>query len=415
MSLACSFVALWGGAPARRRLPAGAVMFLLAIPLHAETGREAWLRYSPQQIENIPAVLTTLNSSAIIYNARDEILKGIRGMTGKTLRVESGMPHERAIILSVPPEGAILRASAIAFRLPPDLPADAYRIKTVDGNITITASTDSGVLYGAFALLRKLALGQPVDEQSIPRTAIRWVNQWDRLDGSIERGYGGKSIFWDNGRVRTDLTRVREYARLLASLGINGGAINNVNADKRILSPEFLPQIASIANVLRPWGVATVISVDFASPKTIGGLDTFDPLDPRVAQWWKTKFDEIYGAIPDLGGVVMKADSEGQAGPSAYHRTHADAANVVARALAPHHGFIFYRGFVYDHHMDWNNPKNDRARAAFDNFVDLDGKFDANVVIQIKNGPIDFQVREPASPLFAALGHTNEAIELQIT
>ena len=181
------------------------------------------------------------------------------------------------------------------------------------------------------------------------------------------------------------------------------------------MSPELLPQIASIAAALRPWGVQTVISVDFGSPKTIGGLDTFDPLDPRVAAWWKAKVDELYAAVPDLGGVVMKADSEGQVGPSAYKRTHADAANVVARALKPHNGLIFYRGFVYDHHMDWNNPKNDRARAAYDNFVDLDGKFNDNVVIQIKNGPIDFQVREPASPLFAALEKTKQAVELQVT
>ena len=159
----------------------------------------------------------------------------------------------------------------------------------------------------------------------------------------------------------------------------------------------------------------TVVSIDFGSPQSIGGLDTFDPLDPRVATWWQAKVDELYAAIPDLGGVVMKADSEGRVGPSAYKRSHADAANVVARALKPHGGLIFYRGFVYDHHMDWNNPKNDRARAAYDNFIDLDGKFDDNVVIQIKNGPIDFQVREPASPLFGALEKTNEAIELQIT
>jgi alpha-glucuronidase len=388
----------------RRLQPASAATLLLALSLQAETGREAWLRYSPQHVEKIPFVLATLgDDSPRIANARDEILKGIRGMTGKTLRLESGMPKETAIILRT---------------LPGDQSPDAYSLKTDDGNITITGSSDRAVLYGAFAFLRKIALGQPInnlDEQQTPHTPIRWVNQWDRLDGSIERGYGGKSIFWDAGHARADLSRVREYARLLASLGINGCAINNVNADKRILSPEFFPQIASIAAALRPWGVATVISVDFGSPKTIGGLDTFDPLDPRVAQWWKTKFDELYAAIPDLAGVVMKADSEGQAGPSAYHRTHADAANVVARALAPHHGLIFYRGFVYDHHMDWNNPKNDRARAAYDNFVDLDGKFDNNVVIQIKNGPIDFQVREPASPLFAALEKTNKAIELQIT
>jgi alpha-glucuronidase len=379
-------------------------VLLIAIALHAETGRDAWLRYAPRRVEGLPAVLATIGDAPLIRTANEELIRGVRGMTGKTLRLESGMPRENAIVLRISDA--------------PGLPGDGYSLKTVhSGNLEytmVTASNDRGVLYGAFALLRKIALGEAInhlDEQQAPHAIVRWVNQWDRLDGSIERGYGGRSIFWPHA----DLARVGEYGRLLASLGINGCAINNVNADKRILSPEILPQIASIADALRPWGVQTVVSVDFGSPKTIGGLDTFDPLDPRVAAWWKTKIDELYAAVPDLGGVVMKADSEGQAGPSAYKRTHADAANVVARALKSHGGLIFYRGFVYDHHMDWNNPKNDRARAAYDNFVDLDGKFDDNVVIQIKNGPIDFQVREPASPLFAALEKTNQALELQIT
>src|SRR6185312_903552 len=280
------------------------------------------------------------------------------------------------------------------------------------------AGNDHGVLYGTFALLRKIALGEPIrdlDETQTPYAPVRWVNQWDNLNGTIERGYGGRSIFFDDNNVRTDLSRASDYARLLASLGINGCAINNVNADPRILTPEFLPQLARIAAAFRPWGVRLVLSVDFGSPKTVGGLDTFDPLNTHVADWWKKKADEIYRAIPDLGGFVMKADSEGRVGPSAYGRTHADAANVVARALKPHGGLIFYRGFVYDHHMDWRNLKNDRARAAYDNFYKLDGDFDDNVVIQIKNGPIDFQVREPASPLFGTLEKTNQAIELQIT
>lgn len=378
------------------------LVFLLAIALHAETGRDAWLRYSPQTVENLPAVIAITSNSPLLITAQDELVRGVREMTGKTLRMESGTPSEKAIIL---------RTRGVSA-------PDAYWLKTEKSGIVVTGDSDRGVLYGAFALLRKISLGQSItslDEHDAPRAPIRWINQWDRLDGTIERGYGGRSIFWDAGHVRADLSRVREYGRLLASLGINGCAINNVNADKRILSPEFLPQIASIAAALRPWGVQAVISVDFGSPKTIGGLDSFDPLDPRVAAWWKTKIDELYDAVPDLGGVVMKADSEDQVGPSAYKRTHADAANVVARALKPHGGLIFYRGFVYDHHMDWNNPKNDRARAAYDNFVDLDGKFDDNVVIQIKNGPIDFQVREPASPLFGALEKTRQAIELQIT
>jgi len=388
-------------------------VFLLAIALHAETGRDAWLRYSSQSAIDIPAVLSAIGSSPLINNARDEVLRGIRGMAGKTLRIESGMPNENAIVLG----------TLAAFPdLSANLPADAYWLKTVhSGSVDytiVTGANDRGVLYGSFALLRKMALGRSLgnlDEKQTPSAPIRWVNQWDRLDGSIERGYGGRSIFWEGGHVRADLSRVADYGRLMASLGINGCDINNVNADKRILSPEFFPQIAAIAAALRPWGVQTVISVDFGSPKSIGGFDTFDPLDPRVAAWWKEKIDQLYAAVPDLGGVVMKADSEGQAGPSAYKRTHVDAANVVARALKPHGGLIFYRGFVYDHHMDWNNPKNDRARAAYDNFVDLDGGFDDNVVIQIKTGPIDFQVREPASPLFATLEKTNQAIELQIT
>jgi len=273
-------------------------------------------------------------------------------------------------------------------------------------------------LYGAFALLRKIAVGESlasIDQKDAPYAPIRWVNEWNNIDGSIERGYGGRSIFWDGGHIREDLSRVNEYGRLLASLGINGISINNVNANPLVLSAEFVPQVARVADVLRPWGIRLALAIDFGSPQTLGKLPTYDPLDPAVIAWWKARADDLYKAIPDFGGFVLKADSEGRVGPTAIGRTHADAANVVARALAPHGGVIFYRGFVYDHHMDWNNPKNDRARAAYDNFHPLDGQFDANAIVQIKHGPIDFQVREPSSPLFGALERTNQAIELQIT
>jgi len=303
-----------------------------------------------------------------------------------------------------------------------DLPADGFRLKTVrqgSARYTVVAGgTERGILYGVFALLRMIALEQPVDsldETEVPYAPIRWVNHWDNLDGSIERGYGGRSIFWNNGHARAELSRVSDYGRLLASIGVNACSINNVNADPGILAAEMLPEIARIAAAFRPWGVRVAISVDFGSPQTLGKLDTFDPLDPRVARWWSAKVDELYRAVPDLAGIIMKADSEGRVGPSAYGRTHADAANVVARALKPHGGLLFYRGFVYDHQMDWRNPKNDRARAADDNFRPLDGKFEPNAVVEIKNGPIDFQVREPASPLFGTLEKTNQAIELQIT
>ena len=354
----------------------------------AESGHDAWLRYSPT---GSAPVITVVGNSALLESARQELMRGFR------------TPTAQAIVLG-----------GTAAKLKPD----GYELKTVGGKIVITGADDRGVLYGAFALLRKVALGESVaklDEQSEPRVPVRWVNHWDNLDGSIERGYGGRSIFWDKGTARPDLTRVNDYGRMLASLGINGASINNVNVNPRILAPDFLPEIVRIANTLRPWGVRTVLSVDFGSPQKVGGLDTFDPLDPEVIAWWAAKTDEIYRAVPDLGGFIVKADSEGRVGPSVYARTHADAANVVARALKPHGGLIFYRGFVYDNKMDWRNLKNDRARAADDNFRALDGKFDNNVVIQIKNGPIDFQVREPVSPLFGTLAKTKEAIELQIT
>src|ERR1017187_5415441 len=400
-----------------------ALTLVAAGTLHGETGRDAWLRYAP--IENpayreaMPAVVASFGSSVMIQRAREEWIRGLRGMLGRTPRIESRMPGESAVLLGTLDE---LRRAAPQLQLTGDLAPDGYWLKTASTGgiryLVVTAANDRGVLYGAFALLRKIGLEEPVagmDEKSSPYAPVRWINQWDNLDGSIERGYGGRSIFWESGHVRDDLRRAGEYGRLLASLGINGCSINNVNADRRLLTPDYIPQVARIAGALRPWGVQVALSVDFGSPKTLGGLETFDPLDAGVAAWWKARVDELYAAIPDLAGFVMKADSEGRVGPSAYGRTHADAANVVARALKPHGGLFFYRGFVYNNRMDWRDLKNDRGRAAYDNFKDLDGKFDDNVIIQIKNGPIDFQVREPASPLFGALEKTNQAIELQVT
>jgi alpha-glucuronidase len=360
-----------------------------------------------------------LSDSAVIQSTRDELIRGVRGMTGRTLRIETGIPAEDAIVLGTLP--AVQHAFPES-RIAASLGEDGYLLRTVRAGplrrVLIAGQNDRGVLYGTFALLRKIGSGQPVgelDEQESPYAPIRWVNQWDNLDGSIERGYGGRSIFWEAQHARSNLSRVTDYGRMLASLGINGCSVNNVNANPRILAPGFLPEVVRIADTFRPWGVHVVLAVDFASPKSLGGLDSFDPLDPRVAAWWEAKAAEVYRAIPDLGGFVMKADSEGRAGPSAYGRTPADAANVVARALKPHGGVLLYRAFVYDHHMDWRNPKNDRARAAYDIFHPLDGRFEDNVVIQIKNGPIDFQVREPVSPLFGGLAKTRRALELQIT
>lgn len=399
-----------------------ALLLFTVAPVLAETGADAWLRYArldpnlASTYEALPASTTVLGNSMVLASAQKELVLGVRGMLGRILRIQSGQPSEAAIVI-----GTLEQVRRLGYVLPA-LEGDAYSLTsgTLQGKnvIVIAGNSDRGSLYGTFAFLRKIAQGQSVtvlNEVERPSAPVRWVNQWDNLDGSIERGYGGRSIFFDNRRVRADLSRVSEYARLLASVGINGCTVSNVNADIHILDPDFIPQLARIAETFRPFGVQLSVAVNVSMPKQVGGLDTFDPLDKRVAEWWQKKFDEVYQQVPDLAGVVVKADSEGQLGPSVYGRNPADAANVIARALKPHGGLVFYRAFVYNHHLDWNDFKADRARAAYDIFHPLDGKFDDNVIVQIKHGPIDFQVREPASPLFGGLEKTNQAIELQIT
>ena len=395
-----------------------------AYPVLAESS-QAWLRYArldkPERAKfaSLPAVVAALGDSPLLNTAQAELIRGVNGMLGHTLRAEKELPREKAIVLGTM---ASIRTVAPRLQSHGDLGDEGFWLTTEEIRgfpcLIVTAASPRGVLYGVFALLSKMARGEDVasvNEVQQPYAPLRWVDQWDNLDGSIERGYGGRSIFFDNGKVRTDLTRVSEYARLLASIGINGCAINNVNADSRLLTEEYLLQVARIADAFRGWGIRIAISVDLSSPKAIGGLATFDPLDPHLLTWWREKADAIYRRIPDFGGFVVKADSEGRPGPSAYGRTPADAANMLARALKPHGGIVFYRAFVYDHHLNWQDPKADRARAAYDIFHPLDGKFDDNVIIQIKHGPIDFQVREPVSPLFGGLPHTNVAMELQIT
>ncbi|MGA8313842.1 MAG: alpha-glucuronidase family glycosyl hydrolase [Terriglobales bacterium] len=391
---------------------------------HAGTGGDAWLRYAPLEstvrakYESLPSNVVLLGDSVVLRSAQGEMIRGITAMTGRAPDVEKDF-QKTAIIL-----GTLDEIYAVLPKLVPPRPLGsddfwlvAAQVRGFDCLI-VTSPTDRGVLYGVFSFLRKVALGEnlaALNELQQPHTPIRWVDQWDNLNGTIERGYAGPSIFFEKGSVRAELTRAGEYARLLASVGITGCTVNNVNADPRIIDGSFLPQLARIADAFRPWGVQLAVSVDLSSPKILGNLDSFDPLDPRVIEWWRAKVDKIYQQIPDFGGFVVKADSEGRAGPSSYGRTPADAANVIARALKPHGGILFYRAFVYDHHLDWRNPKNDRARAAYDTFHPLDGKFDDNVIVQIKYGPIDFQAREPVSPLFSGMEKTNQGIELQIT
>ncbi len=401
-----------------------ALSFLSTVPgVHAETGEEGWLRYAPlparaaQQYKTIPHRIVVTSQSAVVHSAANELARGLHSLLGENLQIVSTLPGEDAFILGTPAE---IRQLVPDWQPPSPIAGEGFSLAqfAVQGHNdwVLAGGMDRGELYGVFHILEQLAQQKPLARDTeAPSSPIRWVNQWDNFDGSIERGYAGRSIFFDAGHVRSDLTRVSEYGRLLASVGLNGATVNNVNSNLHTLDPEMIRELARIADAFRPWGVRMSLAVDLSSPQAVGHLSTFDPLDPGVAAWWRKKVDEIYTAIPDFGGFVIKADSEGRVGPSKYGRTPAQAANTVARALRPHGGVVLYRGFVYNNHLDWNDLKADRARAGYDNFRALDGSFDRNVVIQIKHGPIDFQVREPVSPLFAALRHTNQAIELQIT
>lgn len=386
----------------------------------AQTPDPAWLRYEglKKSATGTPNLIAIVGHSPVLFSAGHELVRALGTRPAQSGRAAS-LPAKDAFFLGTLKD---IRPYFPNLKPPHPLGSDGFWLKTVQRNgrtyWVIAGGNDRGVLYGTFALLRKLAQKQDVSHLDLvesPSAPIRWASDWDNLDGSIERGYAGRSIFFDGGKVRADLTRVNEYARLLASIGIDACSINNVNADPKILGADFIPQLARVAETFRPWGVRLAISVDLSAPKSVGGLSTFDPLDPQVAAWWKKTVDGIYSQIPDFAGFVIKADSEGRSGPSQYGRNAADAANVIARALKPHGGIMLYRAFVYNHHLDWNDPKADRAKAAFDYFTPLDGKFEDNVVLQIKNGPIDFQVREPASPLFGAMKQTSEAIELQVT
>lgn len=292
--------------------------------------------------------------------------------------------------------------------------------KDSEGRYHVRASREKGYLYGMFALYSLLRRGEDVGTPVVttPSQHIRMVDHWDNFDGSIERGYAGGSIFYENGHFRMDYQLIREYARLLCSIGINAISINNVNVhhlESFFIEDPALVEIRKIADIFGDYGIRLFLSINFAAPITVGRLETADPLDPTVQNWWKRTVDGIYDMIPDFAGFLVKADSEGEPGPFAYDRTHADGANMLARALAPHGGIVIWRCFVYNCQQSWRDRSLDRANAAYDIFSALDGSFDDNVALQIKNGPIDFQIREPVSPLFGALRKTNQILEFQIT
>ena len=300
---------------------------------------------------------------------------------------------------------------------------------------TITASNSIGLLYGAYELIRlqntdayntgsgnQQNFSKAIDETEKPQVGLRILNHWDNLDGSIERGYAGKSIFkWEEiklgkngkgGSISKSLhDRLITYARANASLGINGSVLNNVNASPKMMTAEYINKVKVIANILRPYGIRVYLSINFASPMALGYTKTADPLDKKVQQWWKKKAKEIYAAIPDFGGFLVKANSEGQPGPGDYHRTHAEGANMLADAVKPYGGIIMWRSFVYGA----NHKGEDRVKQAVSEFKGMDGKFRDNVILQSKNGPLDFQPREPYAPIFDNIKKTPQIAELQIT
>jgi alpha-glucuronidase len=386
----------------------------------AEDGYDLWLRYVPVQgaglARNRVAAhdLIPGGASPTIRAAQAELSRGLAGLLGTPPRVADAVTRPGAIIFGTP------RSSPLIAGLQLDLNGvgpEGYRIRSVSISgqpaTVIAANEDVGALYGAFHFLRLVQMRQPVDRLDVvsaPRLRHRILNHWDNLDRTIERGFAGASI-WDWHKLPDYLDpRYTDYARACASIGINGTVVTNVAANATSLTAPYIEKAAALAGVLRPYGIRLYLTARFSAPIQIGGLKTADPLDPQVQAWWRKKTDEIYARIPDFGGFLVKANSEGQPGPQDYERTHADGANMLADALAPHGGIVMWRAFVYS-----NEQPEDRARQASNEFLHLDGKFRDNVVVQVKNGAIDFQPREPFHPLFGMMPKTPLVLEVQIT
>ncbi len=371
---------------------------LACAPAHAEDGYRLWLRYPATQAA--PARVVTPATSPMIAAAASELQRRLAGRIAEVMLATAAQPQVAAL------------------RLPTDdLGEEGYLVRSVSIDsrpvVLITGNGERGLLYGAFALLRHLDSGGAATEialKSAPRLRHRLLNHWDNLDGFVERGYAGRSLWdwWTLPDYKDPL--YTDYARANASIGINGAVLNNVNARAQSLTAPYIAKAAALADIFRPWGVRVYLSARWTAPVELGGLKTADPLDPAVAAWWKAKADEIYRAIPDFGGFLVKANSEGQPGPGDYGRTHAEGANMLAAALAPHGGIVMWRAFVYAD----TNPE-DRAKQAYSEFKPLDGSFAPNVIVQVKNGAIDFQPREPVHPLFGAMPGTPLFPELQIT
>ncbi len=398
-----------------------ALFLTLVIPARAEDGYDLWLRYQPivepklrkAYQQQLGSILVEANAPSLDVAAA-ELQRGLSGLLGKPVASTKKL-SSNALVIGTPANSPLIASLNLSARLAA-VGNEGYLIEQTrinNRNVTvIAANSDVGVLYGSFHLLRLLQTQQSIKNISLssaPRLQHRVVNHWDNLNRVIERGYAGLSL-WDWGALpEYKSQRYVDYARINASLGINGTVINNVNADPRVLSDQFLQKIAALADVFRPYGIKVYLSINYNSPRLFGDLETGDPLDPRVAKWWQERTKKVYDYIPDFGGYLVKANSEGQPGPQDYQRDHADGANMLAAALKPYGGVVFWRAFVY--HPDIG----DRFRGSYDEFKPLDGKFADNVILQVKNGPIDFQPREPYSALFSAMEKTNMMMEFQVT
>jgi len=388
---------------------------------HAQ-GYQLWLGYRPSRnlarmreyaASLLPMVVDGQSSTFDIVSG--ELHDALESLTGRDFVLSRPPPPKPQLVVGTRESSSTIRSILAAGELAP-LGTDGFVIRQplIEGRrVTIVAAnTDVGALYGSFALLRELQMDRPVDSlvmTSAPRVKRRILDHWDNLDRTVERGYAGRSL-WDWATLPATSRRYVDYARANASIGINGTVLTNVNANARVLTPEYLAKVAALANVFRPYGIKVYLTARFSAPIEIGGLTTADPLDAKVRAWWRAKVDEIYRSIPDFGGFLVKANSEGQPGPQDYHRSHADGANALADALAPHHGVVMWRAFVYS-----NAVPTDRVKQAYDEFTPLDGQFRSNVLLQTKNGPLDFQPREPFHPLFGAMPKTAQMIEFQIT
>jgi alpha-glucuronidase len=399
-----------------------AMLFAAALEAKGEDGYRLWRRYDQLPAQALTRYRTQVSEivvsgkSATLKVLRAELVDACSGLLGRPVPSGLEVSRDGAVVVGTPKSSPLiagLRWEAQLGQLGPE----GFRIRSVKlgaHSVTVIASEgELGALYGTFHFLRLMQTLQPINRLDLtqkPRIQLRMLNHWDNLDGSIERGYAGRSLWkWADLPDKVD-PRLRDYARANASVGINGTLLNNVNANAQVLTTDYLHKVAAIADVFRPYGVRVFLSARFSAPIELGGLKTADPLDPEVVQWWKNKADEIYKLVPDFCGFVVKANSEGQPGPRTYNRSHVDGANMLAAALAPHNGVVIWRAFVYD-----MKPGYDRAGAAYENLQPFDGKFSANVLLQVKNGPIDFQPREPFHPLFGAMPKTQLMPELQIT